>query len=148
MRTFKKILIITGVLLALLLITINIIFFTQKDEIEKVFAAKIRAHVTGILLIGKITGSGFFKEFPYASIQFRDIKIIDTLHTDSTFLEADAVSLLLNIRDIIKKNYRLKKIIIDEATVSVFIDEKGNPNYKVFRPRSESQDSSFSLAPG
>lgn len=86
-----------------------------------------------------------FKTFPYATVIFKNATINDPLRKDSILLEAETIYFKFNVLDVIRGNYNLKKIDIQNADLNLFVNEKGEKNYSIFKETPDTVETAFSL---
>ncbi|HET6245628.1 MAG: hypothetical protein H0V01_00580 [Bacteroidetes bacterium] len=89
------------------------------------------------------------KKFPYGSVEFTDVVIIESVEkaNKDTLLKASGISLHFNLFEIFKGKYNLKKIQVDNAIIKPVIGQKGEENFIFWKtdPKSQDQDISFSI---
>ena len=103
---------------------------------------------TKILIDGKDIDFTVFKNFPYASVDFKNVKALDAVESinKDTLFKAGKISFQFNIVDIFKKKYNIKKLKIDDVDVKIRIDKNGNDNYHFWKPMSDTSSTVFSFA--
>lgn len=104
---------------------------------------------TPIIIDTKNIDFSIIKNFPYASVDFKHLKAMDALpskHKDTLF-KADEISLQFNLPDLFRKNYRIKKIVVDNVLLDIRIDSEGQDNYHFWKsaPTASKDNSVFAL---
>lgn len=110
-----------------------------KDVIKKEIDKRVKPDV--------YTGIDFtvFRTFPYATVVFKNTTVKDPLQPDSLLLEARRIYFKIDVIQLLKENYDLKKIEIEEANLNIFTDKKGNVNYDIFKEDQDSVDTELSI---
>src|SRR4051812_44331967 len=103
---------------------------------------------TPVIIDTKDIDFSIIKNFPYASIDFKDLKAMDAIESKrkDTLFKANKISLQFNLPDIFKKNYHIKKIEIENVVLNIRIDENGNDNYHFWKKSTDSANTNFAFA--
>lgn len=106
-----------------------------EDSIKRLFINELNKSLTTEVVIDEDDiDLTLLRNFPDASVLFRNVAIKESIeNSDKYFLEASQVSLLFNIRNIIKGKYEIKKVIIGDAKVFLHSDKNGIINYKFWK---------------
>ncbi|MBC8048384.1 MAG: AsmA family protein, partial [Fimbriimonadaceae bacterium] len=118
-----------------------------EGQVKKIFLKEINKNLaTEIVVDEDDIELSILKNFPEATVVFRNVAIRESIkNSKENFLHSDAISLLFNVRDILKGNYVIKKIIVQDADIRLLTDAQGNINYKFWK-ENESEDSSGDLS--
>lgn len=146
LKKFKKISIVLGVLL-LLLGGVGFIFSTiYEDEVKAYIVDQINQSVNTKIDVKEVDFS-VFKKFPYASLEFKKVTAdeISELDEKGILFSAQSIYLQFNVIDILKKNYAIKKIHVENGIVNVHIDEDGNDNYHFLKESDDTLSSSLNI---
>jgi hypothetical protein len=106
------------------------------SEINKKLATEMKVE-------GPISFS-VFAHFPYASVTFEKVSIIETLPAKGKLLSCDEISLLINLSDLWKGQYVIHRLTAENGTLRVHIDKDGNRNYDLIK-KSAGPQKEFSL---
>lgn len=121
----------------------------EEDVKQYVITALNKQLNTQISIDTKNIDFSVIKNFPYASIDFKQLKAMDpvTSNQKGTLFKADKISLQFNFPDLFRKNYRIKKIVIENVVLDIRIDKEGNDNYHFWKTTTEtsSGNSAFAL---
>lgn len=82
----------------------------------------------------------FFKTFPRVGVDIHDLTLQNKFHgaLSDTLLNVDQCIAVVNIRELINnKNIIVKKLILQNGVVSLFVNEQGKTNFDVFRLNAE-----------
>ncbi len=138
------------IVLFLLLITAGFIIgkYYQDDVKEYVIKELNKQLNTEIIVDGKDIDFTVLKNFPNASIDFKRIKMLEvsTHKNKDTLFNAGEISLQFDIMDVFKKNYHIKKMEVDDASLKIKVDKKGNDNYHFWKPKTNTDTASFAFA--
>ncbi len=151
---FLKRLFYTLLLLLLLLLTGGfIIGYFYGDEVKQYIITELNKQLnTQVIVEPEDINFTVIRNFPNASIEFSNVKALDAVEKKKkdTLFRAGNISLQFNIMDIFNKNYKIKKIEVDDVDLRLWIDKKGNVNYDFLKEDStaktgEGQSLDFSV---
>jgi len=135
---------IIGAIFLFLIIAGLVITLAFGNRIKEIVVAEVnRQLATEVKVNGEIQFS-VFSAFPYASVSFQDVMITESLPEKNNLLACKKISLLFNIWDVLRKDYRLVKVIATDGTMNIRLNEEGHPNYNIFK-KSDSTSKNFSL---
>lgn len=89
-----------------------------------------------------------FSSFPYASLDFNDVFIPESylaIGQPDTLLFAKKLKLNFNIIDIYKGNYTIKRIEVIDAQTKIKYNQKGQPNFDIFKPTADTAQTNFNI---
>ena len=130
--------------LSILIVSLFIFFLTlasfigyrYQDEVKGYIISELNKQLeTKIIIDGKDIDFAIIKNFPYASVDFKNVKALDATnnkHKDTLF-SAKKISLQFNVMDIFHKKYRIKKIQIERVTLNIKISKTGKDNYHFWK---------------
>jgi len=122
------------------------------DKISGIVISELNKRLNVKVAVGSIEFS-MFKHFPNASISLNNVII----YSSETFkkkefnentdilLTSKHLSLQFNIFDLLKKKYDINKIAINDSKISIFIDKKGNNNFKILKEDTSSTPSKLTI---
>ena len=131
-RFFWRFLIFILVTITLLGGTGFIIGYFYQDEVKEYIVGELNKQLnTEIIVDGKDIDFTVLKNFPLASVNFKNVKALEAIQSKKkdTLFAAGEISLQFNIIDVFKKNYRIKRVEVDDANLKIRIDKEGNDNY-------------------
>jgi hypothetical protein len=108
----------------------------NKKSIIKQVTEEIGEKLNGDVTIGNIELS-FFTNFPRISVLMEKVSIKDSMFEKHkhAFLQADEISLLLNVKKLINKQAPLSGITVNNANVYLYTDTAGYTNTYLFKPK-------------
>lgn len=118
--------------------------YIYSDEIKQWTISQINSYFNTEIKIGQIDFS-IFKNFPDATIILTDV-IIKSSKTynkkdfkinSDTLLKARSVFLQFNLIDIIQKKYTLQTIKLNDASILLCYDKKGQHNFSIIKENRE-----------
>jgi len=122
-----------------------IVGYYYGDEAEQLIVTEINQNLDVEVSVKDIQFS-VFDNFPYASIEFTDIQTKEKLSSNSSpLLKAGSLSLLFNIYDIVKSDYKVEKITLKDAFLNLVVFSDGKKNYNVFKFEEKKEQKSLSL---
>jgi hypothetical protein len=137
---FRKLLIVAGIIL-LIPSLLGIAGYMYRDQVRDMMVAEINEHLATEISVDNISFS-LLSSFPFAELRFSKVVVKEPAHFSSsgTVLSAEKVSLLMGIGSIFSRPYQLRKIIIENASLNLQVDAKGNPNYEVWKSTKEADE--------
>ncbi|MBO4737945.1 MAG: AsmA family protein [Bacteroidales bacterium] len=140
---FKKVILGFILTLFLLLFLLIVVAFAFESKIADLFLQKTYQFTT-TEITHKDVHLSLLRKFPSASLEIQDLHAKGN-HKDFMLLQAEKVFLQFNVMDIIKGNYTIKKIEIDNAVFNMVLDKKGKNNWEVFITEDTVSDENFRL---
>ena len=139
MNRTKRVLLIVALSIAGLFLLGNLLAYIYKDKVRNIVVNTINQNLKSKVEVKEISFS-FLRNFPYATIDFIQVKANESREftTTGNVLNAGEVSLLFNLSSIFNEEYRLKKIVITDATFNLQIDKNGNSNYEIWKNSGDS----------
>lgn len=122
--------------------------YYYQDEVKEYVIEELNKHLnTQLIIDGKDIDFTVLKSFPYASLDFKNVKALEVIENKKkdTLFKAGKISLQFNLVDIIRKKYHVKKIKIDDVVVKIRIDKNGKDNYHFWKPSSDTSVTAFSF---
>lgn len=148
-RILWRFLIFFFILFVLLIGSGFVIGYYYQSEVKEYIIGELNKQLnTQIIVDGKDIDFTVLKNFPYASVDFKNVKALEATNnsTKDTLFKAGKISFQFNIVDIFKKNYHIKKIEIDKVDLKVRIDKNGNDNFHFWKASSDTANTSFAFA--
>lgn len=148
-RILRRLFVTIFILLLLLSLTGFIIGYYYQDEVKDFVVSELNKKLNSKVIVdGKDIDFTVIRNFPYASVDFKNIKAMDAGENEGkdTLFRAGEISLQFNIVDIFHKNYHIKKIELKNADLRIRIDKNGNDNYHFWKESADSTSEGFSLA--
>jgi len=145
-----------GILTAVLVIVMLIILsgaavgYFYKDEIQNYIISEINSEIE-VKVIVRSTEVSVFKKFPYVSVILNEVATLsgkDFIKTEFAGMETDTlftasgIYLQFNLIDILRKNYRLRRVQAVDGKVNILTDSKGGINYRIFKENENSEEKS------
>lgn len=148
-RLLKRIFILISVLVFLLIIILFTISTYYKEDVKQYVITEVNSQLnTQVIVNSKDINFSLLKNFPYASVDFNNLKALDAgdYKKKDTLFNAKKISFQFNLLDIFRKNYHVKKIEIENVKIDIHVDENGNDNYHFWKTSSTKKNNSFSFA--
>ena len=120
-----------------------------EDEVKQYVISELNKQLnTQVILDTKDIDFSIFRNFPYASIDFKNLKALDAVvdNKKDTLFKAGKISFQFNLPDIFRKNYHIKKIEIENVVVDIRIDKEGKDNYHFWKSSTDTTSSNFEFA--
>lgn len=133
-RIIKWSLISISSILFLLIATAFIIIYFFEDDVKKFAVDQINKEINTKIEVEDIKLS-LFKKFPYASLEFINVKCKEVSENEKkeNLLEAKSVFLEFSVWDIFKGKYKFKKLSIENGSLNLKIDKKGKSNFDILK---------------
>jgi uncharacterized protein involved in outer membrane biogenesis len=160
MKTFKKIrklffrlLLILVISLILFIVTALIISNNYGDEIKEYTVNQINEQLE-IKINVKEADVSVLEGFPFVSVIFKDVVAwsnpnfnrfaFENVDTDTLF-SSKRVYIQFSLIDLIRGQYRIKRIYASNGKLNLLSDAAGNTNFKLLKSQSSQEKKSFSL---
>lgn len=139
MRLVKRIFLILGILLVLVISTGAIVASIYEKEVKQYMLEEINKRLNTKIDVKEINFS-ILKKFPYASLEFGNVTADEVTKNkkNGTLFSAQSIFFQFNLIDIINKNYIIKKITVENGLVNIKIDKNGNDNYHFWKESTDS----------
>ncbi len=146
-RVLRYVLISTGIFFGFILLAAILIPLLFEDQIKRIFINELnKTLATEVVVNENEIDLSILKNFPDASVVFHHIGIMESVeHSDKKFLEADEISLLFNIMNIIKGKYEIQEIIVSNGYCNLTSDKRGNINYKFWKDTESDSSTEFNI---
>lgn len=143
----KYILLSIGCFLAFIFLAAILIPLLFEGQVKKIFLKEINSRIaTEIIVNEDDIDLTLLKNFPEAAVVFHNIGIRESVKdSKGFFLLSDELSLMFNVRDLLKGNYIIKEIEVRNADVTLLRDEKGVINYKFWKESEEETGTDISV---
>lgn len=129
----------TGSIVVFLMLALVGLAFVFEDEIKGYVTDELNTHLnTTIIVQPENINLTFIKDFPLASVEFKDVTALDATKSEKrdTLFSAGEVAFSFSILDIFRENYTIRNISLEDGQVDVRIDEHGNDNYHFLKSDS------------
>ncbi len=126
-----------------------VIGYYYQDEVKNYVVGELNKQLnTQVMVDGKDIDFTVIKNFPYASVDFKNVKALDAVEKKKrdTLFKAGSISFQFNIMDVFHKKYEVKKITADKVYLNIWIDKNGNDNYHFWKASDSSGTGSFNFA--
>ncbi len=123
-RQFFKLMFLSGaIFIATLMIIILLIAWFQRDLILDQFSHHLQHHLNVDLQVESLS-FGIVRSFPTATVTAQGVKLQSGKKGDPVFVDANAesVQFRINIPDILRKEYRVNRLIIKNGHIITSID--------------------------
>lgn len=123
-----------------------LIYFFQ-DNIKKYAIESINEQLQTGISVADIELT-VFKQFPYASLEFKEVVCNEVYNRpDSNALfSAQSLFLQFNLWNVITQNYTVKKITLENAKIQLYRDENGVDNWHFWKPSKDTTTKNKSFA--
>lgn len=163
MKSFKRIVLVLLCLFLLIVGTLTVITFAYEKEVKEYMVNQLNANLkTKVIVDGKDIQLSLFKDFPYASLRFKNVTMLEAAIANGkqdkkgnkkfvrqdTLFSINNISLQFNILDILSKRYAVKKISAEDGKVKMRKGSDGSENWDVWKgsdTTSSSAESPFNL---
>lgn len=143
----------TGGIVSFLLVALVALAFVFEDDIKNYVTVELNQHLnTKIIVDPENINLTFIKDFPHASVEFKNVTALDATKDSirDTLFSAGEVSFSFNILDIFRENYTIRQIKLEDGMVDVRVDKNGNDNYHFLKSdtvatKNDSTEVAFAL---
>ena len=146
-RALRITLISIGITIGVVLLSALLIPILFEDRIKALFVQELNKNLaTPVTLNEEDIHLSLFKHFPDASLVFNNVGIRESFpRSQKNFLEAKEISLLFNFWSIVRGNYTIEKLVVQDGYCNLVTDKKGNINYRFWKESSDTTASEFSM---
>ncbi len=147
---FKVLKILVWIFAGFLTVILSIVLFVyfSKDKIKQYVIDELNKNLVTEISVENIDVS-VFRTFPFVSVVFEDVvipEVINGLQTDETLISSEKILLQFNIFEILRGEYRLKRVMIENGECFMKIFSDGSNNYLFWKTDStDKEDSEFEL---
>lgn len=129
----KKVLKITGISIAPLILLVLLIPYIIPNTISKEIENRINQNINGKVEFQN-TSLSFFKHFPSLTLSLNNFTLKGAAPFEKeTLIQAKQLSFRLNLSTIFSKQVKIDQIFLDQADINIQVDKKGNANYNVYK---------------
>lgn len=130
----KKILKITGLTLLAIVVLLVVAPFAFRGKIEGVIKSEGNKLLNAQFDFSKLDVS-LLRNFPYASVSLHDfwLKGVDVFQND-TLVWAGELTAAVNLRALLKGEYEVSRVVIDDTRLRAIVLEDGRVNWDVMKP--------------
>ncbi|WP_375238854.1 AsmA-like C-terminal region-containing protein [Aurantibacter sp.] len=127
-KLWKHVLLILIFIPILLIGSLILYIQSNQSEIIKEEIVKLNKEHKGLIRIGKSKLS-LFENFPYISLKIYDVQIFETKERNaSVIMDVKDISVGFNLSDILKGNYDIQALLIEEGVFNIVIHENNTTN--------------------
>lgn len=145
-RVIKRFLLLLLVFFFLILGGTWIILHLHQDKIKQVLVEEINRYLLIPIDVGGME-LGFWRHFPYISLDVRQVQTRESFQIPGqpVLLKAGHLYLKMHPLDIVRKQYRIRKILIEDAELNILLFENGQDNYHIFRSANDTATGSLDI---
>jgi hypothetical protein len=146
MQRLKKIFLYSGIILSLLIGTGITLAYIYEEDVKVYILNELNKNLVSEIEVKKYSLS-FLSKFPYASLEFIDVRAKDAppFTTKDTLFQIQSIYLRFNIFDLLQKKYIVKKIDIENGSIHLKIDKNGKDNWHFWKQNSTSDTTDFKI---
>jgi len=146
-KTFTKILKITGITLAALIVFAFAAPFLFKKKILNAVKKEINRNLTAVVEFKDLNIS-LFKNFPKVSLQLEDLSVTGTgSFQGDTLLAAPELGVTVNLMSFFKgADMQVNSISVNKPRIQLLVDPKGQANWDITKPTEPAADSDTSAS--
>ncbi len=141
----KLLLRISAVFAGFLLVSVailSVLSFAYGDKVKELVVREINSRLLVPVEVAQVDFT-LFRNFPDASVVFRNVEMKppDGLIDAPGLLHAKSVSLRIGLFSIITGNYKIRSLIINEASVTLWVGKNGRDNFHIWKPTDKTSGS-------
>jgi hypothetical protein len=136
-RTIFKIFIwLLGIILFAVLILAGTAY-AYRDKVKNIIISKINERVTEPVVIDGGIQFSLLDNFPFGSVTLTDVSVKNKFKGPEYLLKVHELSCLFNMLDIISGKINISRIHILNGEVNICMNEKGDGNFDIFKPSTD-----------
>lgn len=151
-RRIKKTLAVIIIILSVLFLVGLFFSYYYENTIKHIIVDQLNKRLNTEIEVTDIEKDiefSLFKNFPYASVTFYQVKVYDAIKKEKAqkgiLLQAESISLQFNIWELIFGEYRLTRVGINKGQLHLKIYSDRTDNYHIWKPASDTADTEFSF---
>lgn len=134
-KNLKRVLISFGALIAVIIMAAVVIAAFFQEEVGKALISEINKQLKTELKVGSFDLS-LLRNFPDATVSLRDV-VLEGLNGEG-LVDAQLMAFNFRILSLLGSSVKVHSVTIQDGSLNVLIDKKGQANYDIFKP-SESE---------
>ena len=111
--------------------------YVYRDKIKALIVAQINDQVTEPVVINGGIKFSLLKNFPFGSISLYDVSVKNKFKGPEYLIKVHELSCLFNMMDLFKNKINISRIHIFTGEVNICMDAKGNGNFEIFKPSTD-----------
>lgn len=128
---FKKILLYFGLAIILVLVTGSILTYMNQDRIVQKFVAEANKNINTPIMAEHI-GLSLWEKFPQLSVKLEQVWIQESLaQSTDTLAEAANIYCTFGLWDILKGDFVINQVHLENARVNLIVTEEGKNNFTI-----------------
>lgn len=138
-RTLSRYLVYTLTALLLLVALLATYVYTHEDEIKQQIIGNLNQRLNSPVQVNGPIYISWFEDFPSITLSFPNLQIEAVENAQPAgyaLLEAGRLSLSFSLLDLYRGQYQLSQLTITDAAIDLRFDEKGEPNYYIWKSDS------------
>lgn len=147
-RSFRRLLLLTILLLFVTAVAIFLVQYFKGDRIKQLLITELNKHLAVEASVESVD-IGVFKSFPNASLILTgaSMKPPKDLPEAPGLLHAETIAFKFNLINLLTGKYTIRSIQINNASLTIYVDEKGNNNFNVLKkdPGSKNESVNFDI---
>ena len=141
-KSLKYIFFISIFLFLLAVIISSSINFLYKEDLKKISLNYVNKKLYSPIKVKDIE-VGFVSYFPSISISLKHVKILDVIDSKDTLLYCKNLDLTFNAIDLVNKQYKVRKVRINQGFFNAKITENGLHNYSFIKDQNDVANNDF-----
>lgn len=144
----KKVLKITGITLASVLLLLFVTPYLLPDTISREVKKWLNGNIKGEVKFDS-SNLSFFKHFPSLTFSLHNLSLKGAApFQQDTLLFTKELSFRVDLSTVFSDQVKIDQIFIDQADIHIEVDEKGNANYNVYQSKTDTTKKTDSSATG
>jgi len=136
LKKFKKSLLILLAVILVFFLAVGLLVSLKRDAIESFLVGELNKQLTGKVEVGELTFS-VFRSFPRASLILDRVTVFSDINgmeqAGDTVLQAGKLQLQFHLIQLLRKEYVLRRLVVDDGKLWILTDTDGQPHYRVWK---------------
>lgn len=117
--------------------------YFYEDTVKHIIISELNKRLNNEIIVQDIENDiqfSLFKKFPYASVNFNNVKVLDaekTKKVKGSLLEASSLSLQFSLLDLLFGKYRIKRIEAEQGNINIKVYKNRTDNYHFWKPSTD-----------
>jgi len=133
-------------LLLVMVAALFVIGFVYGDKVKELVVREINSRLMVPVEVAQVDFT-LFRNFPDASVVFRNVAMKPPAGIGDApgLLHAKSVSLRIGLFSIVTGNYKIRSLIIDEASATLWVGESGRDNFHIWKQTDNTSGSAVNF---
>lgn len=136
LKKFRNLFLILLAIIVVFFVAVGLLVSMKREAIESFLVGELNKQLTGRVEVGELTFS-VFRGFPRASLILDRVTVFSDIsgkeQAGDTVLQAGKFQLQFHLIQLLRKEYVLRRLVVDDGKLWILTDTDGQPHYRVWK---------------